>query len=454
LVRPNPPLTDASDASGHVHRGREHAATPLPAAEPPPPGNVVLDELHAFLCRYVAWPDSYSAVAVTLWCAHAHALEAFDSTPRLAFLSPEPQSGKSRAQEVVESLVPAPLRTSNVTSALLFRLIDERQPTILIDEVDTIWTAKGQAEDLRAIINAGHRRGNDAARMVGEGAGMKATTFKTYAAVCLAGIGNLPGTIADRSVIIRMKRRRPADIIEPWRFRACEPAGHRLRDRLAAWSAGALPTMRDLDPEPLPGVQDRSWDVWLPLLVVADAAGGRWPLLARQSCEALSKAATDAGPPSPRVRLLADLLEVWPGPDRLTEPESFAPTDVLLARLHALTEAPWGAEPPLSAKRLATMLRPYGVRPSHSVDKGTRGYLRADLADPWERYLTRTLPLQTRPEASEASADAPVTIRAMTPDDELLRGSSNGHSRPQPGAVCLACGMPDAIGCEHTGATV
>ena len=59
-------------------------------------GAALLDEVEAFHRRFNVFPTEAAFVAVTLWDAHAHLLDAFDSTPRLAFLSPEPGSGKSR----------------------------------------------------------------------------------------------------------------------------------------------------------------------------------------------------------------------------------------------------------------------------------------------------------------------------------------------------------------------
>ena len=44
----------------------------------------------------------------------------------------------------------------------------------------------------------------------------------------------------------------------------------------------------------------------------------------------------------------------------------------------------------IKARRLAILLKPYGVRPKKiriSDDSTTRGYKREDLEDPWQRYL-------------------------------------------------------------------
>ena len=64
-------------------------------------GAAALDEALAFIARFCVLPVEHAYTAATLWAAHAWTLDAFDSTPRLAFLSPEPGSGKTRALEVI-----------------------------------------------------------------------------------------------------------------------------------------------------------------------------------------------------------------------------------------------------------------------------------------------------------------------------------------------------------------
>ena len=73
----------------------------------------LLDRVHAHLARFIAYPSSHAAIAHALWIAHAHAMDAWDSTPRIAFLSPEPGSGKTRALELTETLVPRPVEAVN-----------------------------------------------------------------------------------------------------------------------------------------------------------------------------------------------------------------------------------------------------------------------------------------------------------------------------------------------------
>lgn len=241
-------------------------------------GAALLDEVETFHRRFNVFPTQAAYVAVALWDAHAHLLDCFDSTPRLAFLSPEPGSGKSRALEIVETLVPRPMVAVNASAAALFRAVSgpDGRPSILFDEIDTIFGPKaGDNEELRGFLNAGHRRTGVTYRCVGDS--QTVTPFPSYAAVAVAGLGSLPDTILTRSVIIRMRRRARNEKVEPFRARLHEKEGVALRQRLATWAEQAHGWVMGAWPEMPEGVSDRPADVWEPLLAVADAAGETGP---------------------------------------------------------------------------------------------------------------------------------------------------------------------------------
>ena len=131
-------------------------------------GAKLLTDVEQFLARFVAYPSEDCRVAHVLWAAHTHAMGVWDSTPRIAFLSPEPGSGKTRALEITETLVPRPIEAINATPAYLFRKVSSPDglPTILYDEIDTLFGPKAKDnEEIRGILNAGHRRGAMAGRL-------------------------------------------------------------------------------------------------------------------------------------------------------------------------------------------------------------------------------------------------------------------------------------------------
>lgn len=360
---------------------------------PPIDGAALLAEVEAFHRRFNVFPREAAYVAVALWDAHAHLLDAFDSTPRLAFLSPEPGSGKSRALEVVETLVPRPMLAVNARAAALFRSVSDPagRPTILFDEIDTVFGPKaGDNEELRGFLNAGHRRSGVTYRCVGDGGNQTVVEFPSYTAVAVAGLGYLPDTITTRSVIIRMRRRARNEKAEPFRARLHEAEGHALRERLAQWADQVRDDISGRWPQMPEGVTDRPADVWEPLLSVADAAGGTWPDRARTACMELVNAARADDKGSVGIRLLTDLRDhVMAGIDRM-------PTVAILDRLCALDEAPWAdmGGRPLDSRALSKMLgeymtldnTPVKARNIKTAGSVLKGYYALDLHDAWERY--------------------------------------------------------------------
>jgi Protein of unknown function (DUF3631) len=250
----------------------------------------LLDAVYQFTGRFVAYPSEDAHVAHVLWIAHTHLMDAWESTPRLAFLSPEPASGKTRALELSELLVPNAVEAVNVSPAYLFRKVgdDEAKPTILYDEIDTVFGPKAKEnEEIRGLLNAGHRRGAVAGRCVVRGKNVTTEEISAYCAVALAGLGWLPDTILTRAVIIRMRRRAPNEKVTPFRRRVHAPEGHALRSRLAAWAEKMVDLLTASRPEMPPGIEDRNADVWEPLLAIADAIGGDWPERARVAAVSL-----------------------------------------------------------------------------------------------------------------------------------------------------------------------
>jgi hypothetical protein len=108
-------------------------------------GERMMAQVRTFLQRFISYPSEHALVAHALWCVHAHLMDQWDTTPRLAFLSAEPASGKTRALEVTELLVPNPIAAVNVTPAYLFRKVGgEERITLLYDEIDTVFGPKAR----------------------------------------------------------------------------------------------------------------------------------------------------------------------------------------------------------------------------------------------------------------------------------------------------------------------
>lgn len=359
-------------------------------------GHEILDTVSAFVSRFSVFPDQHCAPTLALWYAHTHIVDRFYVTPRIVLDSAEPGSGKTRVLEVAQFLVAAAEMTFSATAAALFRLVSEEGLiTILFDEVDAIFTKTGGAnEDLRALLNAGYKRGATIPRCVGDAKNMKVKRFKVFAPAILAGIAQgMPATITTRAITIHMRKRRHDEEVDEFWEEDVEREASPIRQALADWAGGVVDEAATARPVMPAGVRDRSAEIWRPLVALADAAGGHWPDTVRAACRHF---VLDSGPQttSDGVRLLADLRDVFAEHDT----DRMATADILV-KLVDLDESPWGElDRPLTARRLAHKLSRYGVRPvAFDCSEGkVKGYVtfetsgkqgQSGLADAWSRYL-------------------------------------------------------------------
>ena len=96
----------------------------------------LLAEIVDLLKRHIVMGE-HSAIAMALWIIHTYCYRQFSHSPLLLINAPERACGKSVALGVVAKLVPRPLECANISVAALFRVVENREPTVLIDEADT-----------------------------------------------------------------------------------------------------------------------------------------------------------------------------------------------------------------------------------------------------------------------------------------------------------------------------
>nr|WP_223188079.1 DUF3631 domain-containing protein [Streptomyces sp. CBMA29] len=346
----------------------------------------MLDELRSAVARYVVPPSPEAVDAVTLWIAATHLQSAWQHAPRLAIVAPTKACGKSRLLDVLLETAHEPFITVNSSPSAIFRSITEKPPTLLVDEADTIFGSAKMAEkneEMRGLLNAGHQRNRPTTRVTG--AEHKPVKFPTFAMAAIAGIGDLPDTIMDRAVIIRMRKRLETEHVDDFRTRTAIPFLHNVRDRLADWLVTRLEEAANLIPA-MP-VRDRAADTWEPLVAVADLAGGAWPQRARTACRVMTE--REKGNEQDRgakVRILADIRSAFAAHG---DPALLA-TEKLLETLNADPEAPWHEQGPagLTARKLQMLLADYEIHPANRrfSDGQRRGYAQADFTDAWNRY--------------------------------------------------------------------
>jgi hypothetical protein len=212
----------------------------------------------------------------------------------------------------------------------------------------------------------------------------------TWAAIAIALIGDLPPTLHDRSILIRMQRRLDWEIVE--RLRVDEPAFAELKARAAAWVLSKADALSAVDPAVPPnGLNDRQADAWRPLFAIADQLGGDWPRQAREAALVLSREAIVADGEDLAEALILDIAAIFE-----SKHLSRIPTRDLVQALVAMPERPWATANqgrPINDRYVSLALRRFGVAPTEwqagppGHRQHRRGYVEADLLPIFARYI-------------------------------------------------------------------
>jgi putative DNA primase/helicase len=334
-------VTRFDDAIAHVREELKKSAQQEgetlveeePWPDPVPDIGEVMEEAATELRRYVVM-DEPSLHTAIVWSVFAHLLHydhlKINIAPRFAIQSSDPDMGKTTLLEGLACLTPRPNMVGSTTASSIFRTIDGRRPTYLIDEIDNLLHHSADPI-LKAILNSGHRkRSAYAERSEKQPDGsFKVLLLSTWAAIATAGIGELYPPLQSRSIINTLSKATGSEQPEHMIDGESEVL-FRCRRKFARW-AQDLPALPAIDrPKEL---LNRKGDNWYPLRQIAELAGGKWPECIRA---AATRATARPNDPKGGVALLEDLWTVFyqAGLPRLR-------TEEIIAKLIALEESPW-----------------------------------------------------------------------------------------------------------------
>ncbi len=344
-----------------------------------------------FLKDFVVFTTDFERFAAALWVMHTYVLDHIDNTPRLAVCAPDKQCGKTRALEVLDKLCWNPLLTFNASPAAIVGEVEDNRPTLLLDEIDTVF-GEGENGNLRALINAGYRKGSIYLRCDNFGRSRKRS--KAYCAVATAGIGTPPETIYDRSVVVNLRRKTRSEVTN--RFRKLDKRSSAIVTKLLSWAK----TVGDMPDVEMPDeISDRQQDIWECLIWIASLMNPEIEAYARSACVRMCELQyQETTEMSKQVRLLRDIKDIFDGmPSGIV---SFLTSDQLVEDLK-FDESEWSqleyGQPVLTQVKLANALRGYGIhtRSKRLGNTVLKVYFREDFKDSWERYLGVDVPVGT-----------------------------------------------------------
>jgi hypothetical protein len=370
-------LTTTKEDSDNIGVFAEVESWPAPVD-----GAQLLADLCAIIGAHVI-ADPPTIRAAALWIVHTYCMDVLTVSPLAHISAPEMRCGKTVLLTAMMRLVYRPLSISSITPSAIFRSVELWSPTLGIDEADAFLKDN---EEARGLINSGlYREGASVIRCVGDD--HTPTKFSTWAPKILCGIGKLAGTIEDRSIPLRMRRKVTGETAANIRRSDPQPWLD-LQARIARWAVDHRHAIASARPAPAHGLCDRAQDCWEPLLAIADLAAGEWPGFARAAALALHGVEEET--PSIGVELLRDIEAAFKG----RQTSRLASVELLNILTHD-DEAPWAVwnrGNPMRPRQLAAKLSDFGIKPKplrpSNGGKPFKGYDLADFADAFTRYVS------------------------------------------------------------------
>lgn len=152
--------------------------------------------------RAVEFPRPEQRALLATWIMGTYFFPVFLAYPRLS-LAGEKGSGKSKLMTVLSATAFNALLMVNPTPAVLYRLVQEFRPTLLLDEVEGF--SKEDAREILAIVNSGYKAGATVPRCEGKEQ-KRVEAFQVYAPLGLAAIRSVNGTTEDRCIPLVLTR--------------------------------------------------------------------------------------------------------------------------------------------------------------------------------------------------------------------------------------------------------
>ena len=351
-------------------------------------GMELVTEIKKILNTYLFMPTGADD-AIAIWILHTYIPDAFDYTPRLSIISPEPRCGKTSLLDFLTQLSYRPLSVSGISASAMFRVIELEHPTLIIDEADTFINTN---EELRGIINTGYKKDGKVIRSEINNKNFRPQVFICFAPCAIACIGKTPQTIADRSIIICMERKTKNEKRERIISRKIRPITGLLKSKCLRYMQDNREQISAIYPELPEWLDSRAQDITEPLFAIASNISPEYLTQFTSSIKTLMKNRSNIDELSLKTMLLSDIRSIFAAKDC-----EYIDSTVLVEELKNLEESPWyeyNYGRGLNVHSLAKLLKVFDIKPAqHRIGYNrVRQYALVDFVPKFERYLPPTSP--------------------------------------------------------------
>ncbi len=208
-------------------------------------------------------------IVLALWTLMSYVYPNWPAIPYLSIGGPL-GSGKSRVFDLLANLVFRPIGSSNMTAPCLFRTLDSRGGTLLLDEAERLRSQGPEVAEIKSILLAGYKQGQKAQRLEKVGDSFVLVSFDVFGPKAIACINELPPALLSRCIRLCMFRA-PKASPKPMRRIDNYPRWQSIRDELhcVALVYGHEFTRLAQQPFECEGLHGRDLEIWGPLLQLA-----------------------------------------------------------------------------------------------------------------------------------------------------------------------------------------
>lgn len=229
--------------------------------------------------RFIIFPSDAYLSFVALWIMGTYVFTLFRHYPYV-WLNAEKNSGKTSLMEISSPIAFNGELITSPTESVIFRDISNNLICMFIDEVEK-FTKKDKDKDsgLMSLLNQGFGKSGVVKRSekIFEG-GFRVETFSPYAPKMFAGINDIEDSLKDRTVPIRLLRKKTSEKVERYKGTpATQEIEREIRDELymfaLTYAADIFEIYHGEGEDGIAGMEhlnNRELDIWEPIFLLAN----------------------------------------------------------------------------------------------------------------------------------------------------------------------------------------
>lgn len=238
--------------------------------------SILSSKIISYLKRYVYFKNEQQYTLFATWVIGTYFFKIFRHYPYI-HINAQKESGKTTLMELLMPICFNGTLFCNPTEAVIYRSVQQFLPTMFIDEAEKLTSNSKQSINtgLLEVLNSGYNSSGKVMRCQGDN--YEVVEFSSFCPKMLAGINQIDGVLADRTISIQMTKS-PKEFKKERYFNTDNEIVKEQRNIRELLYYFALDNVHSIfenykkiysDPDYSKHIMDRNGDLWSPLISIA-----------------------------------------------------------------------------------------------------------------------------------------------------------------------------------------